>query len=123
MAANNPIGKEMNMAISETMAVPATSGRTPKLGGANSGAHLRPNRKSVMGTSRRNSIVSNNSTPMMPTVVKIETAAQRNSAAAIPPSLARRQAVPVRAGGEIVICFEAGKVSMRCASIINASDC
>ena len=60
--------------------VPATRGRTPKRGVAKRGVHSVPNRKSVMGTSRRNAKVSTARTMMMPAVVPMESSAQRNSA-------------------------------------------
>ncbi len=64
----------------ETSMVPATRGRTPKRGVAKRGVHSVPNRKSVMGTSRRNAKVSIARTMMIPAVVPIESSAQRNSA-------------------------------------------
>src|SRR5688572_19280123 len=71
------------MAMAETSTVPVTSGRTPNRGVAKRGVHSVPNRKSVMGTSRRNANVSTASTTMMPAVVPIESRAQRNSAHSI----------------------------------------
>src|SRR5688500_16129611 len=71
------------MAIEETKIVPATSGRTPKLGVAKRGVQSVPKRNSVIGTSRRKANVSTASTAMIPIVVPMESRAQRNSAHSI----------------------------------------
>ena len=55
--------------------VPATRGSTPNSGSAKRGDHCVPNRKSVIGTLLKNSIVGTNSDQMIPTVVRIDTAA------------------------------------------------
>ena len=63
--------------------VPATSGRTPNSGSANSGLHSVPKRKSVIGTAWKNSMVGTRSDQMMPMVVRIEIAAHIHSSAAM----------------------------------------
>src|ERR671912_2742052 len=80
MALSNPIGSATSIAMLDTRTVPATSGRTPKLGVANRGVHSVPNRKSVSGTSRRKANVSTARTTIMPAVVPMESRAQRSSA-------------------------------------------
>jgi hypothetical protein len=75
MALNNPIGSATAIAIADTSIVPATSGMTPNRGTAKSGVHSVPNRKSVIGTSRRNASVSADRTMMMPMVVPIDSRA------------------------------------------------
>src|SRR5687768_935810 len=83
MALSSPIGSATTIAIRETSVVPATSGRTPKLGLEKSGVHSVPNRKSAIGTSLRKAVVSTASTAMMPIVVPTESRAQRKSAHSI----------------------------------------
>src|SRR5687767_1436164 len=68
------------MAMAEASKVPLTSGRTPNRFSEKSGVHSVPKRNSWIGTSRRNATVSVINTEMIPTVTRIDPAAQRNSA-------------------------------------------
>ena len=60
-----------------TNIVPATSGRTPNDDGVKSGVHSVPVRKSPIEISRKNSIAGSKRATTIPTVVAMETSAQR----------------------------------------------
>ena len=59
-----------------TLRVPTTIGRTPKLAGSNVGANSVPKRKSVIGTSPKNSIDGSSSEMTIAVVVTTERTAQ-----------------------------------------------
>ena len=80
------------MAMRVVAKVPATSGRTPKLGGLKSGDHFVPNRKSWIGTARRKTIVSSTSAKMIPIVVSSEISAARSRTPLMTDSPQRRRA-------------------------------
>ena len=76
MAEPSPSGRATSAPIAVTSSVPATSGRTPKWAGSNSGAHSVPVRKSTIETSWKNSIAGRKSAITIPTVVATEISAQ-----------------------------------------------
>src|SRR5687768_15832266 len=65
----------------------------------NSGVHTVPNRKSVIGTSRRKAPVSHSSTRMMPAVMRIDPAAHRNSSRSMTNSTTRLDDAAMRING------------------------
>ena len=81
MAVSKPIGTATTMATSATTMVPLTSGRTPKLLEAKRGVQRVPVRKSTIGTSPKNWMVSPRRVMTIPVVVRMEMTAQRNSTA------------------------------------------
>jgi hypothetical protein len=60
-----------------TSSVPATSGRTPKCAGSNSGDQSVPVRKSTIEISWKNSNAGTNRATTIPTVVRTEISEQR----------------------------------------------
>src|SRR5919112_3412717 len=80
MAASRPSGIATTSPMAVRNSVPVTSGITPKdcWSPPSSGVHFVPNRKSPIGTSPKNAIVSRNSERMISVVVTIETAAAAN---------------------------------------------
>ena len=73
--------------------MPQISGSTPKdcWSPANCGVHFVPNRKSPIGTSPKNAIVSLSSEKTIASVVRIETTAAAKSTALIAPSKRERR--------------------------------
>ncbi len=63
-------------AMAVVSSVPESSGQMPKCFWAKSGVHWVSPKNCASDTSRKKPAVSLNSTPMMPTVVRIETTAQ-----------------------------------------------
>ena len=67
------------MATNATAIVPFTNGKTPKCCDAKSGVHRVPVKKSRIGTSPKNWMVSPNKVITIPVVVSTDTAAHANS--------------------------------------------
>jgi len=83
MEAPSPSGIATAIAIKVITIVPLRSGRTPNSPFLNSGVHVVPKRKSVRGTSEKNSIEGIKSEMTIPKVVMIETRAATASSARI----------------------------------------
>ena len=75
----SPKGTATRSAIPETIAVAVISGHTPKLCDRKSGVHLVLPKYSKIETSLKKATVSPVSATRMPSVVRIETSAARNS--------------------------------------------
>ena len=78
-AIDNPMGSATAMAMNDVSSVPVTSGRIPKCLSANKGVHCVSNKNSLRGTRAKNTEDSEIRTQRMPMVVRMLTAAQRNS--------------------------------------------
>jgi len=101
MAAASPSGKATAIAVRLVVSVATKSGAMPNLPIV--GCHSDPVRNSKTPTSRKNADDSVASTTMMPTVVRIDTAAQKNRnpwmARSVGLNRRRNDSVPARSSG------------------------
>ena len=72
IAASNPTGSATAMAMRVVKSVPAASTMTPNWGLAKAADHVVEVKNSTIETSRKNAIVSKNSTKTIPKVVRTE---------------------------------------------------